>query len=78
MLSPSGSLVVVDAVRLSFVFGEAGLNVGGVVAGTRSHVTLLSVDVEAVFPFVAASWAEPAGIDTTTFPRVAMPPTATL
>ena len=53
MLSPSGSLVVVEAWRLSFVFGDAGLKVGAVAAGTRSHVTVLSVDVEALLPLPA-------------------------
>ena len=50
-VSPSGSLFVAVAVSVSFVFGavaESGLS-ETVAVGTRSHVTVLSVDVEAVF-----------------------------
>jgi len=39
---------------------------------------VLSVDVEAVFVFPAASEAPPAGTVALTVPRVAMPLTATL
>ena len=49
-VSPSGSLFVAVAVSVSFVFGGvAGAELSTVAVGTRSHVTVLSVDVEAVF-----------------------------
>ena len=41
------------------------------------HVTVLSVDVEAVFVLPAASLAPPAGIVAMTVPSVVIPATAT-
>ena len=84
MLSPSGSLVVVEAWRLSFVFGEAGLKVGTVVAGTRSHVDRVvgrRRRVVAVAGCILGAAREgeldPAGIEAITVPRELMPVTAT-
>ena len=69
--SPSGSLVVVVAVRLSFVFGEAGLNVGAVRLGARFAVTVV-VAVAELLP-VMLSLGE---ITDAVFERVAAVPGA--
>jgi hypothetical protein len=50
---------------------------GGVVSG-GTHVTVLSVLVEAVFPLPAPSLAPPAGIVALTVPLLVMPLTATV
>jgi len=75
--SLSGSLFDAVAVNVWFVVGGSGV-MFTLAVGTRSHVTVGSVDVDAVLLLVAVSCAAPAGIDATTLPRVAIPVTATL
>ena len=48
------------------------------VGPVTSHVTVLSVEVDAVLPLPAASVAAPAAIEAMTVPDVVIPVTATL
>ena len=70
-LSPSGSLVVVEAVRLSFVFGEAGLKLALVAAGRGPTHACCPSTSRPCSCWSPRPGAPPAGIDATTFPRVA-------
>ena len=68
--------VTVTAIGLPFV-GSGAVAVIATVGATSSNVTLLSLLVEAVFAFPAASFATPAASAAVTVPGPTIPPTAT-